>query len=121
MHISSNIKFLRKSRGWTQKQLAQKLGKTYITVGDYERDKALPPLNIVLDLCRIFDVDLATLVLADVRNENLPEKPEKGRQELEAQTKALQRLVELQSYRLAELEREIRMHAPELAKKLGLT
>lgn len=120
MHISNNIKFLRKSRGWTQKQLAEELDKTYITVGDYERGKALPPLNIVLDLCRIFDVDIASLVLRDIRNEGHPEKSGKDRRQLEAQLETLQRLTELQSHRLAELEREIRLHAPELAGKLGL-
>lgn len=120
MHINNNIKFLRKSRGWTQKQLAEELDKTYITVGDYERGKALPPLNIVLDLCRIFDVDIATLIHMDIRNEGLPEKAGKDQQKLEAQLETLQRLTELQSHRLAELEREIRLHAPELAGKLGL-
>ena len=120
MHISNNIKFLRKSRGWTQKQLAEELDKTYITVGDYERGKALPPLNIVLDLCRIFDIDIATLVLGDISHDGLPEKPGKDKEQLEAQLETLQRFSELQGHRLAELEREIRLYAPELAGKLGL-
>ncbi|MBK8654701.1 MAG: hypothetical protein IPN20_12520 [Haliscomenobacter sp.] len=35
-------------------------------------------------------------------------------------SKSLQRLSELQGHRVAELEREIRLYAPELARKLGL-
>lgn len=120
MYINSNIRFLRKKNGWTQEQLAKQLGKTYITIGDYERGKALPPLNVILDLCRIFDVDIATLVLADIQNEGPRAQPYKDTRQLEAQLETLQRLSELQGHRLAELEREIRLHAPELAGKLGL-
>jgi transcriptional regulator with XRE-family HTH domain len=121
MYIASNIKFLRKSRGWTQEQLAQKLNKTYITIGDYERGKALPPLNVILELCGIFEVDIAPLVLADLKNEGLPLKSGKDQlADLEKQLETLQRLSELQGHRVAELEREIRLYAPELARKLGL-
>jgi transcriptional regulator with XRE-family HTH domain len=101
--------------------LAQKLGKAYITIGDYERGNVLPPLNIILELCRIFDVDIATLVHTDIKNEGLPAMSPKDQQkQLEKQLETLQRLADLQGHRLAELEREIRMHAPELARKLGL-
>ena len=117
MHIDTNIRTLRKRRGWTQRQLAQRLDKAYITIGDYERGKALPPLNLVLELCNIFEVDIATLVLRDIEKEKLQKKTATDPQK---ELETLQRLVELQDYRLAELEREIRAHAPELARKLGL-
>ncbi len=117
MHISRNIRLLRKTKGLTQEELSQKLDKSYITIGDYERGKTLPPLNVVLDLCNLFEVDIATLVLRDIEKEGLPEKPATDPQK---ELETLQRLVELQDYRLAELEREIRAHAPELARKLGL-
>jgi transcriptional regulator with XRE-family HTH domain len=119
MHIHKNIRLLRKRHSWTQEQLADQLDKTYITIGDYERGKALPPLNTVLDLCRIFEVDLETLVLRDIEKEGVTSVREELKSLTEKYT-TLHHLSALQQHRLAELEREIRRASPELAKKLGL-
>jgi transcriptional regulator with XRE-family HTH domain len=116
MHIGSNIKFLRKQHGWTQQDLAGQLDKTYITIGDYERGKALPPLNIIVILCKLFDVSIDTLVFRDVEKDGLPSPTEEDAESLAT----LRRLTQLQDQRLAELEREIREHAPGLARRLGL-
>jgi transcriptional regulator with XRE-family HTH domain len=51
------------------------------------------------------------------KHRSQPDKPEK---DYLNQLKMLQRFNQLQEHRLAELEREIREHAPKLAKRLGL-
>ncbi len=121
MHIHSNIRALRKRAGLTQQELAKQLEKTQMTVGDYERGRAIPPLPIILRLCEIFQVDLQTLIYHDIVNQGFATSATSGESDrLRAQLANVQRLNELQGHRLRELEREIRAHAPELARKLGL-
>lgn len=124
MYIQSNIRALRRKAGMTQKDLASKLDKTQMTVGDYERGRATPPLPVILQLCEIFDVDLQTLVHHDIENdgyataETLAAAAELKL--LREQLKTEKRLTRLQEQRLHDLEREIREHAPALARRLGL-
>lgn len=120
MYINSNIKALRKGRGWTQQRLAEELDKTYITVGDYERGKIHPSLPVIVRLCEVFGITLDQLVLHDLSKGGPKPKPEKQLKALEEELRALQQLNLLQTQRLNELEREIRERAPELAKRLGL-
>lgn len=122
MHIHQNIKYLRKAKGWTQGQLAEQLGKTYITVGDYERGKASPPLSVLLQLHELFSISLDELVFRDMMDE-VQEAPKVYRPsltELKEEVETLRRINRLQEQRLAELEREIREQSPDLAKRLGL-
>ena len=73
MHLSQNIKVLRKRLGLTQEDLSKKLGKTKATISDYEKGKSLPPLDILIQLSEIFQVSLDELVHTDLR-ENPPPK-----------------------------------------------
>ena len=125
MHLDSNIKTLRKKAGLTQKELAQQLDKTYITIGDYERGKILPPLNVILQLCDIFAVDLQTLVFHDMATQGTdpaPTAPDLAaeNERLRNQLRTQQQLTSLQAEHLATLKREIREQAPGLAERLGL-
>jgi len=122
MYLHSNIRVLRKKAGLTQIALAEKLGKTNVTVGDYERGRALPPLNIILELCDILSVDLQTLVLHDIERKGIDTTytPPTTYTEVDDQLRTQQHINKLQQQRLQELEREIRERAPELAKRLGL-
>lgn len=49
------IRQARVVRGWTQKDLANKLGLTAQNISDYERGKAKPPSNVIIGLAKIFD------------------------------------------------------------------
>ena len=126
MLIASNIKYLRKKKRLTQQQLAKQLEKTYITVGDYERGKVTPPLQVALQLCDIFQVDLNSLVRRDLSKEapagpQAPPVDYRSQYEaLQKQVQALERVNHLQEQRLADLERMIRKYAPALARELGL-
>ena len=132
MYIANNIKYLRRSQGMTQRDLARQLNKHTVSVSDYEMSKSTPPIDVALQLCDIFGVDLDTLVTRDLAMEEVTPLEVKDRtanyntkssiteKYLKQQYNLLQRLCNLQDKRLAELEREIREHAPELAKRLGL-
>ncbi len=60
-NLPLNLKQLRKSAGFTQKQLADKLGITYQSYQAYEYGKTLPSLPIILSVAEIFDVSLDSL------------------------------------------------------------
>jgi len=72
--INKNLKFLRTQKGLTQKQLAEKLGLKQAAIGAYEEERSTPPLASLLDISKIFDVNLDALV-----NEDLSREPGKGK------------------------------------------
>jgi transcriptional regulator with XRE-family HTH domain len=50
----------------TQKQLAEKLGLKQAAIGAYEEERSTPPLSSLLDITRIFNVNLDDLVKHDL-------------------------------------------------------
>ncbi len=72
MHVNKNIKFLRTRAGWTQKELAEKMGLKQPVIGAYEEERALPPLNCLLDISDLFKVSIDALSRKDLGK--LPEK-----------------------------------------------
>jgi transcriptional regulator with XRE-family HTH domain len=59
--------------------------------------------------------------LAAVQEPDYKEQYIEARKQLEKQNQTLERLNQLQEQRLADLERLIRKHAPELAREIGLS
>jgi transcriptional regulator with XRE-family HTH domain len=76
--INRNLKFLRAQKGLTQKQLAEKLGLKQAAIGAYEEERSTPPLASLLDISRIFNVNLDALVSKD-----LSKVPEKERSKMQ--------------------------------------
>ena len=64
--VNKNLKFLRVQQGLTQKQLAEKLGLKQAAIGAYEEERATPPLSSLLDIIKIFNVNLDDLVKHDL-------------------------------------------------------
>lgn len=54
--LSKTIYELRVSFGWTQVQLAQKLGVTKQTVSNWENDNIQPSIDMLVKLSKIFNV-----------------------------------------------------------------
>lgn len=61
-----NLKYLRKLRGWTQEEFANKLGIKRSLVGAYEEERADPRLEVMEVVCQIFKVTLDELMLKDM-------------------------------------------------------
>ncbi len=70
--VNKNLKFLRTRAGWTQKQLAEKIGLKQPVIGAYEEERAIPPLNCLLDISDVFKVSIDALSRKDLSK--LPEK-----------------------------------------------
>jgi transcriptional regulator with XRE-family HTH domain len=74
--VSKNLKFLRAKHGFTQKQLAEKLGLKQAALGAYEEERATPPLASLLELTKIFKVNLEAFINHDLSRE--PDKASKA-------------------------------------------
>jgi transcriptional regulator with XRE-family HTH domain len=62
MTMNDKIRSLRKSKGWTQVELAEKLGTSQKAVTTYETGTRRPSLDRLTLLTRLFDVTLEDLI-----------------------------------------------------------
>jgi transcriptional regulator with XRE-family HTH domain len=62
MHLGNNIRYLRKQKGLTQAELAEKLSVNRSLIGAYEEGRSEPRLATLQLLCSIFKVGLAQLI-----------------------------------------------------------
>ena len=61
-----NLRHLRKSRGWTQDEMAQKLGIKRSLIGAYEEERADPRIDVLESLMEIFQLSMDELLLKDL-------------------------------------------------------
>ncbi|HET8858835.1 helix-turn-helix domain-containing protein [Marivirga sp.] len=64
--IDSNIKYLRKEKGWTQQDLADELGVKRPQIGSYEEGRADPRIQTLMKLSDLFNVSLDDLLGKDL-------------------------------------------------------
>jgi transcriptional regulator with XRE-family HTH domain len=69
--ISSNIKILRKKTGFTQEQLATKIGVKRSVLGAYEEGRAEPGLQNLINLSSELNVSVDELISQDFSDENI--------------------------------------------------
>lgn len=75
-----NLKYLRKLRGWTQEEFANKLNIKRSLVGAYEEERADPRIEVLEIVSDIFKVSLDELLLKDI-SDNSPNYMAKRRQQ----------------------------------------
>jgi len=61
-----NLRHLRKSRGWTQDEMAQKLGIKRSLIGAYEEERADPRIDVLESLMEMFRLSMDDLLLRDL-------------------------------------------------------
>lgn len=67
MAISNqNLKYLRKLRGWTQEEFAQKLRIKRSLLGAYEEERAEPRIDVLEVVCDIFKLTLDDILRKDL-------------------------------------------------------
>jgi transcriptional regulator with XRE-family HTH domain len=62
MGLADNLKRLRKKRGWSQTQLAERIGSHLSHINRLETGKYNPSLDVVQKLAAVFDVTIDYLV-----------------------------------------------------------
>ena len=70
-NLNERIKCLRKDRGWTQLQLAEKLNVTDKAVSKWEVGDANPDLSIIIAMASLFGVSIDYLVSGKVDEEKI--------------------------------------------------
>src|SRR6188768_3215630 len=63
-----NLKYLRKLRGWTQEEFANKLNVKRSLIGAYEEERADPRLDVLEIVSDMFKLSLDELLLKDLSN-----------------------------------------------------
>lgn len=65
-YAGKNLRYLRRLRGWTQEEFANKLKIKRSLVGAYEEERAEPRLEVLQSICSIFKLSLDDLFLKDL-------------------------------------------------------
>lgn len=74
MDFGKQIKQLRLERNLTQGQMAEQLGISRQAVSNWENNKNLPDLELIISISKLFSVSLDDLILGDDAMNNLTEK-----------------------------------------------
>ena len=62
MSFGENVAIARKRKGFSQDELAKKVGTIAVTIGRYERDEMKPSIDIATKMANALDVSLDYLV-----------------------------------------------------------
>ncbi|MFL9485535.1 XRE family transcriptional regulator [Chitinophagaceae bacterium LWZ2-11] len=65
-YAGKNLRYLRKLRGWTQEEFANKLKIKRSLIGAYEEERAEPRLDVLEAMCSLFKLSLDELLLQDL-------------------------------------------------------
>lgn len=68
-HLGRGIAAVRLRRGWTRKSLASRLRVTTKLLGNWERGSNRPPIETLVELCRVLRVTVEDLLDAGERRE----------------------------------------------------
>ncbi|NNE28509.1 MAG: helix-turn-helix transcriptional regulator, partial [Saprospiraceae bacterium] len=69
--IAQNLKYLRKRNKISQQKLADHLGIARSTLGDYERGKTEPNIEMLLNMSKYFDVTVDALINSNISHRDL--------------------------------------------------
>jgi transcriptional regulator with XRE-family HTH domain len=61
-----NLRYLRKLRGWTQEEFANRLGIKRSLLGAYEEERAEPKLEVTETVCGLFKLSMEEFLLKDM-------------------------------------------------------
>ena len=68
--LSENLKRIRKDNNLSQEQLAEKLGVSRQSVSKWENGEAYPEMDKVLQLCKMFNLNIDELLNQDIKEVN---------------------------------------------------
>ena len=67
-YLGKRLKELREERGYTQKQVADKLGLNSVTYLHYEKEQREPPLALLADMAQLYAVTVDYFVFTIIVN-----------------------------------------------------
>ena len=69
--IGAFLKELRKAKGLTQEQLAEKLNVSGRTVSRWETGSSMPDISILVEIAEFYDVSIPEIIYAERKSENM--------------------------------------------------
>lgn len=114
LYISKNIKHLRKQKKITQEELGELIGVKKAAISTYEIGRNFPSVEALLKLVELFKINMEDLFYTDLSRSAPSDRVEEP---IEIYQEDFSKLM---MNRIKELEREIKEHAPDLAKRLDL-
>lgn len=79
LKFNEKLTKLRKANGYTQENLAEKLGVSRQAISRWEADETAPDMKMLLELCEVFNVSAYYLIHDDyASDEDIPAIKEKG-------------------------------------------
>ena len=87
--IGKNIQAIRKSNGYTQEKLAEKIEISVRYISDIEQDRAKPSYEVLIKMCNLFKISLDQIFskYLDVTNNKTLEYPLSGYDKLSKEDK----------------------------------
>lgn len=75
IYFNTNLEYLRKRKGWTQTELANKLGCTWGVISHWEKGLRQPRMEMVGKIAELFGVG-NDIIFKDLRLEDNPKEKE---------------------------------------------
>lgn len=73
--LGNKIKTARKTAGLTQKQLSEKIHKSFSAIQKYELGLAMPPVDVLVDIAKALDIDVLTFTDETTDDESVNSTP----------------------------------------------
>jgi transcriptional regulator with XRE-family HTH domain len=86
IYLKENMKFLRKQKGMTQGDLADKLDVKRSLIGSYEEGRGVPKLTVIRQMAELFGVTMDDLLAVNI-SENGDGRMENGERKTETESK----------------------------------
>ena len=74
MNFSEQIKKIRTNNKITQQQMADKLGISRQAISNWENDRNLPDIEMLITIAQVFNITLDELILGGIDMNNMTEK-----------------------------------------------
>lgn len=128
MYFGQNIKHLRKSKNWSQEDLAKQFGLQNSSVGKWEKGHNFPSAAILVELSSIFSVPIDDLMKTDLTQTTAHRRTDRD-DDLAEIWNELRRLsaevagtdvTPAEVAALQQLRDDLRTRYPDIAKELGI-
>jgi transcriptional regulator with XRE-family HTH domain len=120
IYISKNIKYLRKKLKLSQTELGEKIGKTHSTIGAWENEQNSPPVDVVIDLCMIFNIDVDNILFKNLEQDKYELLERVSYEELREKINEKDKIIALLEFKVQLYEKEIKEKLPKVAKVLNI-
>lgn len=120
MHLSQNIRHLRRQHNFTQNSLGEQIGVNGSQITKYEKGDSEPPVSKLIIMADLFKISLQDLVFTDLSTESPQYKEPEVPYAEQDEGNVLEELNNEMRKRLVIYEQKIKELDPELAKKWGI-